>query len=157
MYSDIFGPMRWIRISALSGAVFTTLFYTSMAVSIFILATPHKDETWLSHESTKHAVLRFSVPQSAVGLAIDVFILILPIATVSKSISSLSIRNPRTVLTGMPEIRQPRNDQKQRAKLQKLKNGTKYIASPPGPQSLHLSTARLRLFEKPKTLLDNTN
>ena len=57
-----------------------------MSVCLFIFATPYKGETWLSHVNTsrERLDLKFSVPQSAVGLAIDFYILILPIAAVNK-------------------------------------------------------------------------
>ena len=86
MYRQIFGPMRWMRICSLVGIIFTTLFYTSMTVCLFIFATPRKGETWISHGNTRgeHLDLKFSVPQSAVGLALDIYILILPIIAVSK-------------------------------------------------------------------------
>ena len=99
MYRQIFSPLRWMRISALFGLVFTTLFYTSMAVCLFTFATPAKGQTWLSYQmsSREYLVLHFSVPQSAVGLAIDVYILILPIAAVSKL--QMAIRRKFGIIT----------------------------------------------------------
>lgn len=86
MYRQIFGPMRWMRISAILGAIATTLFYISMTVCVFVLSTPRRNETWLSHETSprEELDLHFSVPQSTVGLVIDVYILILPIVAVNK-------------------------------------------------------------------------
>ena len=86
MYRQIFRPMRWMRISALAGIFVTTVFYVSMTVCLLVFATPYKGETWLSHSNTsrERLNLKFSVPQSAVGLAIDLYILILPIAAVNK-------------------------------------------------------------------------
>ena len=57
-----------------------------MTVCLLIFTTPHNDETWLSHSNTTRDKLnlKFSVPHSAVGLAIDVYILLLPVAAVSK-------------------------------------------------------------------------
>lgn len=75
--------MRWMRITALLGAIFTMLFYIVMTVCYFVFATPRRGETWLSFSREKFLV-HFSVPQSAVGLVIDVYILILPIVAVSK-------------------------------------------------------------------------
>ena len=78
--------MRWIRISALLGAIFTTLFYLGMTVCLFIFATPRRGESWLSHNFTRGEDLNihYSVPQSGVGLVIDIYILILPIVAVSE-------------------------------------------------------------------------
>ena len=84
MYLDIFGPMRWLRICGYIGAIFTTLFYGSMTIALFIFATPGRGETWWSHTTTRgeRLDLALSVPQSVVGLAIDIAILVLPIVAV---------------------------------------------------------------------------
>lgn len=88
-----------MRISALVGIILTTLFYTSMFVCIVTVATPHKGETWLSHESDPiyRFDIKFSVPQSAVGLAIDIYILVLPIAAVSKL--QMAVRRKFAIVT----------------------------------------------------------
>ena len=86
MYLHIFGPMRWLRICGYIGALFTTTFYGSMTIAIFIFTTPGHGETWWSHQTTPHehlSLLTF-VPQTVVGLAIDIAILIIPILTVTQ-------------------------------------------------------------------------
>lgn len=85
-YGHIFGPMRWMRICALLGGIFTTLFYIAMTVCFFIVVTPHRGQTWLSNTSTQREELNlhFGVPSSAVGLVIDIYLLVLPIVAVSK-------------------------------------------------------------------------
>ena len=72
-----------MRISALFGAIVTTLYYISITVCYFIFATPRRGGTWLSY-SREDFIIHFSIPQSAVGLVIDLYILILPIVAVSK-------------------------------------------------------------------------
>ena len=86
LYLQIFQPMRWLRICVYIGAIFTTVFYTTMMVVQFAFATPRPGETWLYHQVTENEVhsLEMSVPQSAVGLAIDIYILVLPIIAVAQ-------------------------------------------------------------------------
>lgn len=86
LYLQLFGPMRWLRICAYIGAVFTVIFYFGMAVTQLIFSTPRHGETLLSHQNThnEYLAIAMSVPQSAVGLAIDLYILILPIIAVSQ-------------------------------------------------------------------------
>lgn len=86
MYRQVFGPMRWMRICAALGAIFTTLFYTIVFVYIIIFTTSHKKETRLYHESTPLQRLngKFSIPQSGVNLALNLYILVLPIVAVTK-------------------------------------------------------------------------
>ena len=78
--------MRWLRICAYIGLVVTTAFYFGMTVAQFTFGTPRPGETWYSHQQTQNETnsLKMSVPQSAVGLAIDLYILILPMMAVSK-------------------------------------------------------------------------
>lgn len=82
-YRQIFGPLRWMRIGALLGAIITTLFYIIITVCYFVFGTPRRGATWVSASREKF-IIHFSVPQSAVGLVIDLYILILPIVAVSK-------------------------------------------------------------------------
>ena len=86
MYRQVFNPMRWMRVSADLGAVLTTVFYTVITVCEFIFATPRRKETWVSHSITRPERLNilFVAPISVVGLAIDIYILILPIVAVNK-------------------------------------------------------------------------
>ena len=86
MYRQIFGPMRWMRISAGLGAVLTTLFYISMTVCALIFTTPRRSETWFNHANTpiEQLNVKFTIPQSCVNLVLDLYILILPIMAVTK-------------------------------------------------------------------------
>ena len=80
MYLDVFHLMRWLKISAYIGGLLTALFYGAMTVCSFIFApAPHQTrvENGMTHDQALS--LDFSVPQSCVGLVIDLYILILPI------------------------------------------------------------------------------
>lgn len=91
----MFQPMRWLRVSAYIGAVFTVAFYSGMTVAQFTFSTPRRGEAWLSHQLTprEKLALAMAVPQSSVGLAIDLYILILPIIAVTQ----LQLPTPRKV------------------------------------------------------------
>jgi hypothetical protein len=87
MYLGLFRPMSWMRICAHIGTVLTSLFYGGMFLAQIIIRTPRPGETLASRLQTTSAAsesLALSVPQSAVGLAIDLYILILPIIAVSQ-------------------------------------------------------------------------
>lgn len=86
LYLQLFNPMRWLRLSAYIGITFTVMFYAGMTIALFIFTTPRQDETWLSHQFThsEQLALAMSIPHSCVGLAVDVYILVLPIIAVSK-------------------------------------------------------------------------
>ena len=83
MYLDIFRPMRWMRISSILGAIITTAFYVGIFIANFILTTPLHGETW-AEALFKTRSLVLAVPQAVVGLALDLYILILPIIAISK-------------------------------------------------------------------------
>ena len=84
MYLHIFGPLRWLKICGIVGAIFTTMFYGITAVFMFYFATPMRGETWYQHLGTqyRHLTLVIALVQAAVGLVIDVAILLLPIIAV---------------------------------------------------------------------------
>ncbi|KAL8940799.1 MAG: hypothetical protein Q9216_002625 [Gyalolechia sp. 2 TL-2023] len=86
MYLSIFGQWRWMRIAATVGGVITAAFYTTMTACIFAFTTPGRDETWESHQFTRGARLdaKFGPAQSAVGLGIDIYVLILPMIGIFK-------------------------------------------------------------------------
>lgn len=86
LYLQLFGPMRPIKICSWIGGVFPVVFYSTMTICTFIFATPDRNETWFNHQTTAMTAhnLALSVPQACFGTAIDVFILILPIAAVLK-------------------------------------------------------------------------
>ena len=87
MYLDIFRPMRWLRIGAIIGGLVTAIFYAIITICALIFTTPGRHESWLEHVIYSHGYhvdVNFGVPQSSVGLTIDLYILILPILGVSK-------------------------------------------------------------------------
>ena len=87
MYLNIFRPLRWMRICAYIGAVLTSSFYLGMFLAQLILRTPRHGETWFSHTQATNVTqssLALSVPQSVVGLVIDLYILVLPVFAVSQ-------------------------------------------------------------------------
>ena len=79
MYLHIFRPMRWLRICGYTGATFTAVFYGAMAIISIVFFTPGR----LRHDvSEAKNTIAISVPQSVVGLVIDLAILVLPIVAV---------------------------------------------------------------------------
>ena len=75
-----------MRIAANLGGIVTVVFYTAMTASIFAFVTPARHETWDEHQLSRGSRLdsRFGPAQSAVGLGIDLYVLVLPIIGVSK-------------------------------------------------------------------------
>ena len=86
MYLGIFGQWRWMRIAATLGGIVTAVFYTSMTASIFALVTPPRHESWAAHQSSRGESfnVKLAQAQSAVGILIDLFVLVLPVIGVSK-------------------------------------------------------------------------
>lgn len=86
MYLSIFGQWRWMRIAATVGGVITAAFYITMTACLFAFTTPGRHESWEQHQFTRGAYLdaRFGPAQSAVGLGIDLYVLILPMIGISK-------------------------------------------------------------------------
>jgi hypothetical protein len=84
LYLQIFRQNTTLKFCIYAGAILTTLFYTGVGITQFVLATPHPGMTWmeqaLSSRQEKQSLL--SIPIVAVGLAIDLYILILPIGGV---------------------------------------------------------------------------
>ena len=77
-----------MRITATTGAVFTAAFYTAITACLLAFMTPKRHETWeavqFSHYWSHTFSPKFRQGTSAVGLAIDICILILPIIGVSR-------------------------------------------------------------------------
>ena len=78
--------MRWIRVCAYGGATLLCGFYGAATIVLFVLATPANGEGY------QHRLMEFRKPQAhaflvalpAVGLAFDIYILILPIIAVTQ-------------------------------------------------------------------------
>ena len=75
-----------MKLSAKLGAILTTLFYVSMSVCAIIFTTPRRGETWSHHDGShlERLYLKLSIPIACVNLALDLYILILPIIAVAK-------------------------------------------------------------------------
>ena len=84
LYFQVFRPLRWLGISVYIGAPLICAFYGAAAITQVVLATPRPGQTWLEHnlsgEVYKSEIL--SVPRAAVGLGIDIVLLVMPIAAV---------------------------------------------------------------------------
>ena len=83
-YLEVFGIYRWIRVGSYLGLVLTTLFYFGTLIAMLYLTTPRPGEIWLTHQLSQlgRDEVDFSTPQACVGLAIDVWILMMPILAV---------------------------------------------------------------------------
>ena len=91
LFLQVFKPFRWVRISWYVRIAVTSALYGALTVVQFILLTPRPGETWLSHafdpQLWKASIV--SVPMSAVGLGLDIFIFLLPtLAVLRLQISS---------------------------------------------------------------------
>lgn len=84
MYLQVFQPLKWLRICAYLGAIVTTLFYVATEIFYIVSMTPRKGQTFASVAASpaELRVLVLSVPTAAVGLGIDVYLLVLPITAV---------------------------------------------------------------------------
>lgn len=84
-YFQVFGPLRWLRVSVYIGATLTCAFYGAATITQIVFEAPSPGETWLevalSKRSTKPTIL--SIPLAAVGLGIDIALLILPLVAVA--------------------------------------------------------------------------
>lgn len=85
LYFQVFRPLRWLRISVYIGVTLTCAFYGAASITQVIFSTPRRGQTWFEHdfsrgEAGKASIL--SVPLAAVGLGIDLVLLVMPIAAV---------------------------------------------------------------------------
>lgn len=84
-YFQIFWPLRWLRVSVYIGATLTCIFYGAATIAQIAFEAPSPGETWLevalSKRFTKTEIL--AVPFGAVGLVIDIVLLILPLVAVA--------------------------------------------------------------------------
>ncbi|CAL8579514.1 hypothetical protein XPA_005254 [Xanthoria parietina] len=85
-YLDIFWPLIWCRRTIYIGASLSSAFYLSITIVQFYFMTPRPGETLSRHLAGRTAakVNRLGIPTSAVGLAIDIVLLIIPIRAVSQ-------------------------------------------------------------------------
>ena len=82
MYLQMFWPFKWLRVGIYLGATVTTTFYLVVEIFWLYYTIPRKGQSFLSvaaSPAAKSKELLLSVPVAAVGLGIDVYLLILPI------------------------------------------------------------------------------
>lgn len=78
--------MKWLRYCAYAGAGFNTLFYTVGLTLSLIYTAPYSGQTLQQSIRNPRQVheLAKSLPAACINLVLDVYILVLPIAGVSK-------------------------------------------------------------------------
>lgn len=87
LYLQIFRPFLWLRICIIVGAVIVTAVYLAAMIREFIVQTPRPGQTWFEYFQASHARkggVNVSWALAAWALASDVYILVLPIAGVSR-------------------------------------------------------------------------
>lgn len=80
LYLQIFWPKLWLRLSIYFGFAFTCIFYGAILIATFIWTIPTGNETWLGLVTGPELprLYKLAIPNSAVGLGIDCFLLLLP-------------------------------------------------------------------------------
>ena len=86
LYIELFRPMKWLRYCSYAGAVVNVLYYFSILVATLVFTAPAPGQTLQqSVQSQRQAkALTMPVPIASMNLVLDVYILVLPIAGVSK-------------------------------------------------------------------------
>ena len=84
MYLQIFWPFKWLRLCIYLGASLTLLVYLGFEIFWLYSMTPRKRGTWAAMAASplEFKTLVLSVPIAAVGLGINVYLLVLPITAV---------------------------------------------------------------------------
>ncbi|KAF7895845.1 hypothetical protein EAF00_005860 [Botryotinia globosa] len=85
-YIEIFTSMRWVRISCYIGAFITSLWYFPVVIATLVWTTPPHGENFVYSLISDgiFTTQKLTIPIAAVGLAIDVFLFIIPLLAVSK-------------------------------------------------------------------------
>ncbi|KAL8762522.1 MAG: hypothetical protein Q9184_001482 [Pyrenodesmia sp. 2 TL-2023] len=86
LYIQIFRPMKWLRYCSYAGALVNVLFYVSILVATLVFTAPAPGQTILEAvQSPRQSKARsMSLYVAAGSFILDVYILVLPIAGVSK-------------------------------------------------------------------------
>ena len=86
LYLQLSRPMIWLRYVSYGGATITVLYYTGLIIYTLAVTSPAPKQSWqdVSRGPGDQAVLRLAVEFACVNLALDIFILVLPIAGVSR-------------------------------------------------------------------------
>lgn len=84
MYLQLFRPFKFLRICVYIGATITILFYGAAEICWMVFLTPRKGQSFASLANTPRLLKAgdLSIPVAAVGLGIDLYLLVLPISVV---------------------------------------------------------------------------
>ncbi|PVI00772.1 hypothetical protein DM02DRAFT_707333 [Periconia macrospinosa] len=78
-YLSLFEQLRWATVCSWIGLVLTALAYSVQTILVFALPTPKKGDQWAARIDN---IMGLSIPQSTIGLAVDLYILYIPIMSV---------------------------------------------------------------------------
>jgi hypothetical protein len=78
--------MKWLRYCSYAGATINVLFYFSIFVATLAFTAPGPRQTWQEafKNPREQGALKVTLPIASISLILDVYILVLPIAGVSK-------------------------------------------------------------------------
>lgn len=81
LYLQLFWPDKWIRWGSQGGLTVLVLFYAALTTALLVLGTPRKGQSWAEDVLTDryYSMLKLAVPISGVGLAFDLYFLVLPL------------------------------------------------------------------------------
>ncbi|TGO44117.1 hypothetical protein BCON_0600g00040 [Botryotinia convoluta] len=85
-YIEIFTSMCWVRICCYIGAAITSLWYFPVVIATLVWTTPPRGENFVYSLISDgiFTTQKLTIPIAAVGLAIDVFLFVIPLLAVSK-------------------------------------------------------------------------
>ncbi|TGO17536.1 hypothetical protein BPAE_0423g00020 [Botrytis paeoniae] len=85
-YIEIFTSMRWVRICCYIGAAITFLWYFPVVIATLVWTTPPRGENFVYSLISDgiFTTQKLTIPIAAVGLALDVFLFVIPLLAVSK-------------------------------------------------------------------------
>ncbi|KAI9660585.1 MAG: hypothetical protein M1821_009937 [Bathelium mastoideum] len=85
-YLQLFRPMKRLRYSCYGGIAITTVFYVTYMVVTLAATTPSPGQSWAESEMNTRYIetFRWSIPSASVSLVLDICILVLPMAAISK-------------------------------------------------------------------------
>lgn len=84
MYLQLFRPFKFLRICVYIGATITILLYGAAEICFMVFLTPKKGQSFAFVANTTRPFKAgdLSIPIAAVGLGLDIYLLILPISVV---------------------------------------------------------------------------
>lgn len=83
-YYQLFWPLRWVRLACWIGGGASMLFYLAISITMFVLCSPWPGQNFTESLLSKHFVsaTSISIPTGAIGAAVDIFLLVLPVRAV---------------------------------------------------------------------------